>query len=417
MLTAPPLGPGGDRRSWAYDAPVSDSGPLGDDPLGGFAFLGDLARMMSGGDPWVAAKQLAQQVATGGASEHNVEPTVRMRIEELGRVAELHVANVVGRPLSTSGAPLRISAVTRSRWAEVTVDAYRPLLEALAGSLQQPPMDLDEDDPQLAALGPLLHLLGPMMLTVSAGTMVGHLAQRCFGQYELPIPRPGDELLVVPATITTFADEWSLPTEDVELWVCLHEVAHHAILGQPHVRLRLESLLERYVRSFEPDPTVLEDRLGSLGIDLEIDPTTGMPGADLAGVLGDPDLVLGAIVSDEQRALRPELDALIAAIAGWVDWLMDAVGSGLIGTYPAVTEALRRRRVEASPADRFVERLLGLELTQERFDRGAAFIGGVVERAGPEGLERLWRSARELPTPNEIDAPGLWLARIDLPDD
>ena len=42
---------------------------------------------------------------------------------------------------------------------------------------------------------------------------------------------------------------------------------------------------------------------------------------------------------------------------------------------------------------------------------------GIVERAGKPGVERLWRSERELPTPAEIDAPGLWLARIDLPND
>ena len=59
-----------------------------------------------------------------------------------------------------------------------------------------------------------------------------------------------------------------------------------------------------------------------------------------------------------------------------------------------LTEALRRRRVEAADADRFVERLFGLELTQDRYDRGAAFVAGVVERAGEEGLERLWRSER-----------------------
>jgi uncharacterized protein (DUF2342 family) len=38
----------------------------------------------------------------------------------------------------------------------------------------------------------------------------------------------------------------------------------------------------------------------------------------------------------------------------------------------------------------------------------------VVERAGTSGLERLWSSAEVLPTPNEVGAPGLWLARIEL---
>ena len=62
-----------------------------------------------------------------------------------------------------------------------------------------------------------------------------------------------------------------------------------------------------------------------------------------------------------------------------------------------------------------MERLFGLELGQAQYDRGQAFVRGVLERAGDDGLNRLWRSAAELPTPAEIDAPGLWLARIDLP--
>ena len=38
----------------------------------------------------------------------------------------------------------------------------------------------------------------------------------------------------------------------------------------------------------------------------------------------------------------------------------------------------------------------------------------MVERAGTEGLERLWADEADLPTPAEVDAPGLWLARIGL---
>jgi uncharacterized protein (DUF2342 family) len=61
--------------------------------------------------------------------------------------------------------------------------------------------------------------------------------------------------------------------------------------------------------------------------------------------------------------------------------------------------------------------MFGLHLTQDRYDRGAAFVDGVVERAGTDGLDPLWRSERELPTPAEVGAPGLWLARIELPED
>ena len=60
----------------------------------------------------------------------------------------------------------------------------------------------------------------------------------------------------------------------------------------------------------------------------------------------------------------------------------------------------------------------GLELTQAHYDRGDARSSTAsIERGRRRrGLERLWKSERELPTPAEVDAPGLWLARIDLPE-
>ena len=65
-------------------------------------------------------------------------------------------------------------------------------------------------------------------------------------------------------------------------------------------------------------------------------------------------------------------------------------------------------------AERFIEGLLGLKLERSHYERGQAFCDGVVERAGIEGLNQLWERAELLPTPNELAAPGLWLARIDL---
>ncbi|MFM8853370.1 MAG: zinc-dependent metalloprotease, partial [Acidimicrobiaceae bacterium] len=47
-------------------------------------------------------------------------------------------------------------------------------------------------------------------------------------------------------------------------------------------------------------------------------------------------------------------------------------------------------------------------------DRGEKFIAGVIERAGETGLTRLWTRDGNLPTPNEIAAPGLWIERINL---
>jgi coenzyme F420 biosynthesis associated uncharacterized protein len=246
---------------------------------------------------------------------------------------------------------------------------------------------------------------------MTAGSMLGHLALRSFGQYDLPIPRPpSDDLMIVLGNLDEFGREWSLPEDDLRLWVCVHEVAHHAVLSVPHVRERLESLLHAYVAGFEPNSGSLESKLGELDVN-DMSALT-----DIQQFFGDPEVLLGAIQSPAQRELLPRLEALVAVIVGYVDHLMDEIGQGLIGSYAMVTEAIRRRRVTADPSDRFVERLLGLELTQAQYERGSAFVEGAVERAGRQALERLWQSDRELPTPAEVDAPGLWLARIDLDD-
>jgi putative hydrolase len=114
--------------------------------------------------------------------------------------------------------------------------------------------------------------------------------------------------------------------------------------------------------------------------------------------------------------LEPVISALVAVLVGYVDHVLDGVGGRLIGSYGRLTEALRRRRVESTAADRFTERLIGLDLTRSQVERGQRFVAGVVERGGDDALARLWSEPRTLPTPAEVDAPGLWLARIDLPD-
>jgi putative hydrolase len=261
------------------------------------------------------------------------------------------------------------------------------------------------DDPSADLLGGMFAMLTPVLLGVQAGSMVGHLATRALGQYDLPLPRPpSDELLLVPANLNAVAEQWSLPPDDLRLWTCVSELATHAVLGVPHVRARLETLVLDYVGAFRPDPSGLEARFGELDV---ADPE------GLQKVFGDPAQLLGALRSPAQTALLPPLEALVAVVVGVVDAIVESVSSGLLSDAGRLTEALHRRRVEAAPADRLVEQLLGLELGPPTFERGEAFVQGVVERGGPGALAPLWRDERGLPTPAEVDAPGLWLARLE----
>ncbi|WP_426574064.1 zinc-dependent metalloprotease [Aquihabitans sp. McL0605] len=404
----------------------------GPNPFEGMPFFGDLLKMLGSQGPvqWDGARQLALSIATGGESEANVDPLERVRYEQLARVADLHVARATGLSTSTTGRSVTVTPVTRTQWTLATLDAYRPLIEKMAAALHPPTTSdgggvpgfglaeqqdaIEGVDPTEAWLGQIMGLLSPMLLGMTTGSLVGHLATRNFGLFDLPIPRPpSDDVLIIAANVEAFASDWSMDGDDLRLWVCLHQLTNHAVLGLPHVRARLDELLGDYASSFESDPDALGSKLG----ELDVDPTGGDPMARFQELMGDPEVVLGAVRSSRQQEILPWLDALVCVLAAYVDHIMDEIGHGLVGSYPQITEALRRRRVEANAADRFVERLLGLELTQAHFDRGASFIAGVIERSGQAGLDRLWSSADSLPTPNEVDAPGLWLARIDLASD
>jgi len=391
---------------------VSSSGPEGGNPFEGLPMFGDLARLFSRQGPvnWDVARQTATWLATDGQVEPNVDPLERIRLEELVRVADLHVSSTTGLNTSIAGGILSILPVSRGDWALHSLEAYRPFLERLATSLSTSGEGEDEPtDASTQLLGDLGKMLGPVLLGMQSGFMLGHLSRRALGQYDLPLPRlPADQLLVVPANLDAFADQWSLAPDDLRMWVCLQEVTHHAVLGRPHVRARLELLINEYVSRFEVDPEALEASLGNL------DPTDA---AGLQDVLGNPETLLGAMRSPGQQETLSRIETLTAVIEGFVDHVMDTTGRGLIGSYGQLTEALRRRRVEATDGERFAARLLGLELGRGQYERGATFVRGVVERAGESGLARLWASERELPTPAELDAPGLWLARIDLPED
>jgi putative hydrolase len=389
---------------------MSDLGPFGSG--GPFEdIMRNLVRMFSTQGPvnWEIARQFAQWSATGGTPEANVDPLARVRLEELLRVAELHVGEATGLTVSSRGA-LGARTVTPGEWALRSLDAWKPLLETLAKSLAEKLPDTpgaeSGDDPMAQVFGQLPQMLGPFLFGMQAGSMVGSLGQRSMGQYDLPMPRPpSDELLFVPATIDGFAREWSLEVDDVRMWICLREVTHHAVLGRPHVRRRLDELIASYVAAFEPDPRVVEDRLAGL------DPTDM---SAMQSIFSDPSALLGEMQSDTQRRLQVPLRALLAAVSGYVDHIMDQVGRRLIGSFAPLTEALHRRRLEDNSGTRLLGQLFGVELDEPAYERGQAFVRGVVERAGEGALSRLWRSAQELPTPAEVDAPGLWLARIDL---
>ncbi len=378
-----------------------------------FPLFGGLMQMLGQYAPiGGGAREVARAVASGGTSEQNIDPVERVAIEQLVRVAELRVADATGLQPSR-GAGLRVEVVNRTGWSDRTVSDYHELFAALTKSMANTVSDSDNepDEPFAAMMAAVTKMAGPALITVGSGAMVGQLAQTALGGYALPVPRPIDKpMLVALPNVDEFGEQWSLDSGDLRLWVCLHEALHCAVFGVNHVRATVNELLLQHAAGFEFNPNRFEELLG------DFDPLSAGPEAfaDLQSQLGSPEAFLGAVRSPAQQELLPKLTALLAAIGGYVDHIMDRIGTELIGSYEQLSEALRRQRTEVAASHSFVERLLGLELDWAQYERGAAFASGVAERAGSQELQRLFADRSNLPTPAEVDAPGLWLARINL---
>jgi len=410
-----------DRGVHPSNEPMNPFGP------GGFDLskidLNEVVRMLQSDGPvnWEIAKQMATTVALGeeGAHDDPVSPADHEQLAELVRAAQTHVVAETGLT-ATYSAPLR--TLGRSEWALLHLDALAPVLEALAVTFRAAIVEEsagEELGPEVGAVGPfgmpiggdalsgLMGMMAPVLLGVQAGSMVGYLAQHALGRYDLPLPASdAPSLCFVVTNLEEFESAWSLDRNDLRFVVVLHEVVRAAQRSVPWVQPKLVALATEYVSAYQLDRDALESQLGGF------DPTDP---SSMSGITEHPEALLGAMRSPQQEEILRRLQAVTSVLEGYADVVVEGIGSRLTGSFGQVQEALARHRVESGEAGRFIEGLLGLQLDREHCERGQGFCRGVIERAGLDGLNRLWEAESMLPTRAELDAPGLWLARIELP--
>src|SRR5437762_4567713 len=407
--------------------------PLG--PFGGFD-LSQMLRFLQSDGPvhWEVARQVAHWVALEGQAEPPVAAEDRSRLGEVASAAEQRVLAETGEPPPSRS----VALLGRAEWADQALQTLRPVLEKLAVSLQgEPPEPGEEgdmpnpfaglfgmgpgaggpgagDEPGAGGAGPMganplagmVGALGPLLLGVQCGFMVGQLAQGLLSEHDLllPIADPPRPTLIVP-NLEAFHAAWSIPADDLRFYLALGAGVRSRLAGRAWVGGRLVRLASEYVSSFRVDTAALEAQLGS--IDLS-DPSS------FEGAMLDPDAMLGAMQSPAQLAVLERFQLTTAVLETYADSVVERLAEPMIKSLPTIREAMRRHVVERSEADRFIQRLLGLDPSRRLHDQAAAFCRGVVERAGADALDRLLESESMLPTPTELEAPGLWLARIEL---
>ena len=367
---------------------------------------------------WQVATQVARWVAGSGPGlpgflpgleppaapepEPVVGATERARLAEVAGAAEANALADMGP--APSGKALE--ALGRADWAERALVQLKPVLERLATTLQGEAAMPDPPPEEMNPLAGMMGALGPLLLGVQCGFMVGQLSQSLLSQHDflLPVAEPTPPAVIMP-NLEAFSEAWSIPADDLRFAVAMSESVRSRICSREWVRVRLVRLASDYVGSFKVDPEALQSQLGDLDLS---DPSS------LEGLLGNPDAMLGAMTSPAQQAILERLQVTTAVLESYADHIVGRLAGPLVPSLGVIREARRRHRLERSEADRFVQRLLGIDPSGRTHDNAAAFCAGVEERAGAGGLEPLLAGEEYLPTTSELEAPGLWLARLEL---
>jgi coenzyme F420 biosynthesis associated uncharacterized protein len=338
---------------------------------------------------WIVAQRIATFVAgTGSASE----PT-----SDLAALAAESEARVVAYTGLQPARPIPPpEGISRKEWVSSNVDSMRLLLDPV----------LKRATENLGTMKPAVEIGMGIVLSTEVGVVLGYLAQRVLGQYELVLldeaveNRPPRLLFVLPnlgQAVQTFGAE----EEEFVTWVALHEVTHAVqFAGVPWLHAHVSGMVQELLKSAE--------------VRLDAPRKLQVPSLDevkrVMTHLRRGDLI-AIVTTTPEREMLDRVQAVMAVIEGHAEHVMDAVAPDLLPSLPKLRAALDRRRKSQSGLSRLVARLLGLELKLKQYEQGKAFCDAVVRERGPGALHHLWSSPDALPTLAEIQDPAAWLAR------
>lgn len=303
-------------------------------------------------------------------------------------------------------APERTFAFDRVDWVNANIEAFERMFAPLEG------LNLLGEAAKRTVASELLGTLNQKVLSVEVGLLLGYLARKVLGQYDLTLlgrePMTPGRLYYVEPNIRAAEKAMGLPREDFRMWLALHETTHaFEFEAHPWLRDHFNAMLERYFSFLMEDAATLRTR-GLGGIRLYLD--------RMRAGSGESGSWLEALMNAEQRALFNEMQATMCIVEGYSNHVMNAVGRTLLPNYTLISRRFAQRQEQRSQADRLLAKLTGLDVKMEQYRLGEQFIDRIVAERGHSFARRVWDGPDFLPTMEEIRQPERWLARIDHRD-
>jgi coenzyme F420 biosynthesis associated uncharacterized protein len=317
------------------------------------------------------------------------------------------MATIVPRLSQALGAELpgvveRAGVTDRAGWVRANVTTFASLIGTLEDEL------LDQVMPAGGALGKATMALANRWVTTrQLGFLLGFMGSKVLGQYDLALlsaeSTPG-RLLFVEENIRHTARVLDVPLGPFRTWIALHETTHaFEFEAHPWLRPYLADRLERQLRLFSREASGLgQEALKSFGRSLR-----GESGKDA------PEHWIERLMTDEQRRLFRETQAVMSLLEGFSDYVMDEVGRDVVPGVERISAKFHERRnARRSPFERAVMRLTGMDVKMEQYRSGERFVRAIAAVGGASALRRLWEGPESMPRGDEIAHPEHWLGRV-----
>jgi coenzyme F420 biosynthesis associated uncharacterized protein len=292
----------------------------------------------------------------------------------------------------------RSGVVDRESWVHANVATFADIVGKVEGDL------LDQIAPPGSGLvKATMAIANRMVTTRQIGYLLGFFGQRVLGQYDIALlsaeSRPG-RLLFVDENIRQAAAALDVPLDPFRVWIALHETTHaFEFEAHPWLRPYLAGRLERQLASL------------SAGIPLMSREALARVGRALRGASSGEHWMEGLMTPDQRREFW-EIQAVMSLVEGFGDYIMDEVGRDLVPNVKRISARFHARREHRTGFERAMMRLTGMDLKMEQYRKGEEFVAAIARARGPEALHKLWLGPESLPSPEEIDSPSRWLARV-----
>lgn len=333
--------------------------------------------------PWPLAGRIAARVA----GDHPLSTSYHREVlaaEAPGIVAEVAPLVAEETRLETPDQP-EVAVVDRAEWADRAVATFAGLLA-----------------PQGDRLANRMGEGASTVIALETGAVLGFMARRVLGQYELVLPTGGsaDTVVFVAPNVLALERAHQFRPSEFRRWLALHEACHRAqFVGVPWLRDHFLDLVSGLVDARANDP----------------ERWLRMAGRFRDAALGrrplvDEDGIFGLVATSEQQAQVDRIQAMMCLLEGHGHVVMDRIGARILTTQARMSRLLKARRTD--PRTAAFLRLTGMEMKLRQYELGERFVTRVEEVAGWEALDAAWEGPDALPTLDEISDADAWLARV-----